>query len=121
MFPINEKPAFFSHFASQFFHDKIRRDVACPTRPTSCSDRNGGCQHICVRDNQRSFHCECKTGYTLHNDGFHCKRSANCGHVRVDVVFVLDTSNSVSHESFRDELGIVVHFVRFIQKVSDSF
>ena len=41
----------------------------------------------------------------------------NCGHVRVDVVFVLDTSNSISHEGFRDALGIVTHFVKFFEKV----
>ena len=65
-----------------------------------------------------NFRCACNTGYSLALDGRHCVRSPECGHVRVDVVFVLDTSNSVSHQSYKNALGVVVEFVRFIQRVS---
>ena len=61
--------------------------------------------------------CHEQFGFELTEDGLHCKKSEHCGHVRADVVFILDTSLSVDDDDFQDELAIVVHFVRFIQQV----
>ena len=119
---------------SQYFRKRIRQSIICPPTALTCDDRNGGCQHICVNllttadssssiasgpsSSPTNFRCACNTGYSLALDGLHCVRSPECGHVRVDVVFVLDTSNSVSHQSYKNALGVVVEFVRFIQRVS---
>ena len=32
---------------------------------------NGKCEHICVND-EGSYHCACKEGYTLSNDNLNC-------------------------------------------------
>ena len=39
------------------------------------------------------------------------------GDSRVDVVFVLDSSNSIGHDNYADALNIIVEFVKFIQQV----
>ena len=104
------------HF-SQFFRAKIREDVFCPAQPKSCDVNdglNGDCEQICVQDTPLSHHCECKYGFTLAEDGRHCIRSQDCGHVRVDVVFVLDTSNSVHDSNYTAALEMVVLFVKFV-------
>ena len=36
-----------------------------------CTDNNGGCEHICV-NNEGSYSCSCKSGYTLNSNGRNC-------------------------------------------------
>ena len=62
--------------------------------------------------------CACPPGFTLDKDGHHCKQNEECGRVRVDVIFVLDSSNSLRREDFSEELGVVKEFIEFCQEVS---
>ncbi|KAG9485101.1 hypothetical protein GDO78_008281 [Eleutherodactylus coqui] len=54
-------------FKVNFFSDK-----------DECSKENGGCQHECV-NTLGSYVCQCKNGYTLHENGHDCKE-AGCEH-----------------------------------------
>ena len=36
-----------------------------------CTDNNGGCEHICV-NNEGSYSCSCKNGYSLNINGRNC-------------------------------------------------
>ncbi|KAM3913712.1 tolloid-like protein 2 [Leptodactylus fuscus] len=54
-------------FKANFFSDK-----------DECSKENGGCQHECV-NTLGSYVCQCKNGYTLHENGHDCKE-AGCEH-----------------------------------------
>ncbi|XP_018429646.1 PREDICTED: tolloid-like protein 2 [Nanorana parkeri] len=54
-------------FKVNFFSDK-----------DECSKENGGCQHECI-NTFGSYMCQCKNGYTLHDNGHDCKE-AGCEH-----------------------------------------
>ena len=104
----------------QFFHDKIYADWRM----------NGGCQHVCLDTGI----CACRPGYQLDDDGIHCyptpppptllpeptvESGSPCGHVRVDVVFVIDSSNSIGHKDFARALMFVVNFIEFFRAVNN--
>ena len=36
-----------------------------------CTDNNGGCEHSCV-NNEGSYSCSCKSGYSLNINGKNC-------------------------------------------------
>jgi len=36
-----------------------------------CDDNNGGCEQICT-NTDGSFQCDCRSGFTLNNDGMTC-------------------------------------------------
>ena len=36
-----------------------------------CTDNNGGCEHSCV-NNEGSYSCSCKSGYSLNSNGKNC-------------------------------------------------
>ena len=38
-----------------------------------CSDRNGGCEHLCVTGYRGHFYCRCMTGYELMEDDKSCR------------------------------------------------
>ena len=105
----------------QFFRDKIRRTLLdCRTAPPPplihpCDVQNGGCQHYCIRDGGQNHHCECGKGYQL-QDTTRCVKIKEC-HVNVDVVFVIDSSDSVTEKSFEDAMILIKEFVRFIEQV----
>ena len=64
------------------------------------------------------FHCECDPGFVLEEpEGIHCKPT-QLESVKVDVLFVLDSSNSLRREDWANELGMVVQVVERFQKVS---
>uniref|UniRef100_UPI00398EE234 tolloid-like protein 2 isoform X1 n=2 Tax=Pristiophorus japonicus TaxID=55135 RepID=UPI00398EE234 len=54
-------------FKGQFFSDK-----------DECSLDNGGCQHECL-NTLGSYVCQCRNGFTLHENGLDCKE-AGCEH-----------------------------------------
>ena len=107
-------------FFSQFYNDKIRRNLwTCrsgppppPPPPRPCNRH--GCQQICIPRGV-SYQCACGPGYKLQADGKSCKKEC---HVNVDVVFVVDTSRSVTPKSFRDSMNILREFIRFIEQVN---
>ena len=37
-----------------------------------CDKDNGGCQHICT-NTLGSFHCSCRNGFTIQENGYDCK------------------------------------------------
>ena len=54
----------------------------------------------------------------MDKDGYHCKLDKDCDRVRVDVIFVLDSSNSLAGDDFSEELGVVREFIEFCKNVS---
>lgn len=49
----------------------------CHDRKTSCDKKEGGCEQLCVED-KAGFHCECKYGYHLGDDGTSCILKNHC-------------------------------------------
>lgn len=40
---------------------------------SSCSVKNGGCEHRCVDLGSEQYKCECRSNYQLKRDGKHCE------------------------------------------------
>ncbi|KAK3741569.1 hypothetical protein QZH41_012512 [Actinostola sp. cb2023] len=57
-----------------------------------CQENKGGCQHICV-NTIGSYRCECKVGYTLHNDHHSCKEASECGATLNELAGVVTSPN----------------------------
>ena len=98
----------------QFYRDRIHQDLACPEIPDNCKHQNGGCEDECIQVDEKNHYCKCKPGSKLADDGKHCK---NCGHIRADIVFVLDSSNSISFDSFYNGIHFVTEFMDFLKRV----
>lgn len=39
---------------------------------SGCSVSNGGCEHVCVDGYNGHYHCRCRSGYTLGDNGKTC-------------------------------------------------
>ncbi|XP_065147112.1 cartilage matrix protein-like [Paramisgurnus dabryanus] len=87
------------HIRSNSLIEKLKKKfqtILCVMARDLCEIGKHDCEHICI-STHGSYHCACKEGHRLMDDGKSCTA---CSNAALDVVFLIDSSKSVRPENF---------------------